>query len=146
MQQLETVVIETYQPSFERQSPYHAQDLGSLSSVALYSGPIGRIGSGPLFGSEHFGRLSGSGPVRSGSGPIRPVASRPIERVSQIDPFLYGFALGSDLKLTLHGPDETTLSYGHVKKQSTDEIIKEYNGYECSILDTILKNNFKRFP
>ena len=128
MQQLETVVIETYQPSFERQSPYHAQDLGSLSSVALYSGPIGRIGSGPLFGSEHFGCLSGSGPTR-------PAASRPVERVSPDLPHQIGYDMGGGYQVKFKGPDETTLAYGKLvrwTKEKGSEKLKEFNGYECS--------------
>ena len=61
-------------------------------------------------------------------------------------PFQYGFDLGGGLKLDFHGSDLTTLTYGHMKSQIGNEIIKEYNGYECSMLDPILKDNFKKFP
>ncbi len=54
MQQLETIV-NVCLPSSERQFSYQTQDLGYLSSVQLYSGPISGIGSGPLFGSGQFG-------------------------------------------------------------------------------------------
>jgi hypothetical protein len=62
------------------------------------------------------------------------------------EPFQYGYDLGGGLKCDFHGPNEDTLTYGHVKPMNGNSIIKEYNGYECSMLDPILKNNFNRFP
>ena len=60
-------------------------------------------------------------------------------------PFQYGYNLGGGYKLDFHGLNETTLTHGHVK-DPFGNIVKEYNGYECSMLDPILKNNFKKFP
>ena len=60
-------------------------------------------------------------------------------------PFQYGYSLDNGYKLDFHGPDNNTLTHGHVR-DNLGNVIKEYNGYECSMLDPILKNNFKKFP
>ena len=60
-------------------------------------------------------------------------------------PFQFGYDLGGGYRLDFHGPNETILTHGHVK-DPFGRIIKEYNGYECSMLDSILKDKFKRFP
>jgi len=59
-------------------------------------------------------------------------------------PFQYGFDLGEGHQVKFKGLDETTLTYGKVTYGK--EIITELNGHECSMLDPILKNNFKKFP
>ncbi len=59
-------------------------------------------------------------------------------------PFQYGYDLDRGYQVKFKGPDETTLTYGKVVNGK--DIIRELNGYECSMLDPILKNNFKKFP
>ena len=60
-------------------------------------------------------------------------------------PFQYGYSLGDGYKLDFHGPDYNTLTHGHVK-DAFGNVVREYNGYECAMLDLIVGNNFKKFP
>jgi hypothetical protein len=60
-------------------------------------------------------------------------------------PFQFGYSLGDGYKIDFHGPNKTILTHSHVKDRFGN-VIKEFNSYECSMLDYILENNFKKFP
>ncbi|MEK6874313.1 MAG: hypothetical protein AABX52_01030, partial [Nanoarchaeota archaeon] len=59
-------------------------------------------------------------------------------------PFQYGYDLGGGYQFHLHGPDRNTLTFGSLEFRN--EPIRSFNGYESSMLDPILNNNFKKFP
>ena len=148
MKQLEQI-LETV-----KTSKYKTIDIYAVGTLAIYSSPMMNFNFPLAYNdsaSSPYERQTNLSEYGMPKLPefklpeIQPIIIEPIGLITK-EPFQYGYGLDNNLKIDFHGPDINTISHGHVKLQGSDLIIKEYNGYECSMLDPILKNNFNKFP